>query len=314
MNSQQIEYILTVASLRSFSKAAKKLYVTQPSLSQYIMKTEQRLGFAIFDRSSNPITLTQEGEIFVEYARQFQSLEESLNNRLSDMQNLKSGTLKIGASSFHASYLLAKSIARFNELYNGVEITVTEENDARLLEMVRNGELDVIISAGSYDPALVHTEKLAIERFYLAASSESELAKRLCDYTITAEDIRTDSMRLLTTEEVSFDLLKDTSFIAADFCDFIFKNAGVTPKAALRVRSVETLFSFVNEGLGAALIPDTLIRFGSQSKHPVYFPLDAKISERTISLCSRANGYLTKAAKEYCLILKQLIDIGTWRV
>ena len=318
MNTQQIEYILTVARLKSFSKAAKELFVTQPSLSQYIMKTEEKLGFTVFDRSSSPITLTPMGKVFVEYAKQFQALEESLNNRISDMQNLKSGSLRIGASSFHASCLLAKSIAQFKKEYSGIEISVAEENDRRLSEMIKNGELDIMISAEKVDTAALHTENLAKERYYLAVPSSHSLNKSLGEFSLDADDIKTQSLKLISTPCISLKQAADCSFIisqaARDFEETILKKEEVSPDTALTVRTVETLFSFVNEGLGLALIPDTVIRFGNFSNHPVYYALNPDISQRSLKLCSRANGYFSTAAHQYSLILKQLVDIGTWRV
>jgi hypothetical protein len=66
--------------------------------------------------------------------------------------------------------------------------------------------------------------------------------------------------------------------------------------------------------LGAALIPDTYIRFGNISNHPYYYEIDDTRTENAIVLLSKRNSYLSQAAKEYCMILKQLIGIGTWTV
>ena len=121
MNSLQIKYVLTVASLKSISKAAKKLHVTQPSLSQYIQKIEKQLGFTIFDRSISPLKLTEEGEILIDTANKIQSLEDNMINKISDIANLKTGNLKIGSSSFRASCLLSKSISEFKKSYPGIE-------------------------------------------------------------------------------------------------------------------------------------------------------------------------------------------------
>ena len=107
MTSQQIEYVLAVAEQRSFSKAAQKLYVTQPALSQYVMNIEKQLGVQLFDRSTSPIRLTQAGEAFVRSAEQIKVIEDNLMNELSDIAEIKSGSLKIGASTFRASCLLS---------------------------------------------------------------------------------------------------------------------------------------------------------------------------------------------------------------
>ncbi|MGN0634475.1 MAG: LysR substrate-binding domain-containing protein [Oscillospiraceae bacterium] len=321
MNSQQIEYVLKVAKLRSFSKAAQELYVTQPSLSQFIMKTEQKLGFQIFDRSSSPIGLTPSGEVFVSYAEQFKALEESMNNRLSDIERLNTGTLRIGASSFRASCLLSKSIAEFSRKYSGIKIAVTEDNDASLAEMVKNNKLDVIITAGEHDPTVFHTEELAMERLFLAVPKEHPINDSLGAYLLSEKDIKERSIRLITAPTVEPDVISGLTFIiaenletAAEPLGSLFKYGEKNPSIALRVRTIETAFAFVNAGLGASFIPDTLIRYGTFGEHPCYYAVDPKLSETAIRLCSKKNGYFSNAAKQYCLTLKQLIDIGTWRV
>ena len=115
--SQQIEYVLTLAEEKSFSKAAQKLYVTQPSLSQFIKNLEKELRVPIFDRSTSPIRLTPAGEAFVNAARKIKAIEDELNQQIADLTNLNTGDLRIGTSPFRASCLLPKSIAKFQELY-----------------------------------------------------------------------------------------------------------------------------------------------------------------------------------------------------
>ena len=143
MTPQQIEYVLLVAQLRSFSKAAQKLYITQPSLSKYIINIERQLGTEIFDRSTTPISLTAAGEAYVATARQIKAAQDDLANRIADMQNLRAGTLKIGASTFRTSYMLARSISQFCREHAGVEVSIADNNSENLKEMLRAGQIDL---------------------------------------------------------------------------------------------------------------------------------------------------------------------------
>lgn len=321
MNSQQIEYVLTLAQLKSFSKAAQKLYVTQPSLSQYIMKTEEQLGIKIFDRSTSPIGLTEAGRAYVAYAERVKALDDELANQLADITKVRTGTLKIGASSFRASCLLPKSIAEFCRKFNRISVNIIEGDAERLAESVRNNELDVMIASGGFDERLFHTEELARERLYLAVARDNPLNERLSGCLLTADDIRGQSMKLITTPPISLGALDGERFIFADRGEYsaeelspIFESAKIKPRMSLRVRTLETLFSFVNADFGVALIPDLLIKFGNYAVHPHYYAIDSALCDSKIYLVSRKNGYFSKSATEYCLILKQLVDIGTWRV
>lgn len=320
MNSQQITYVLAVAELQSFSKAAERLYVTQPSLSQYIQKLENQLGMQLFDRSVTPVRLTEAGHAFVEYAEQMQSLETTLQNRLADIRDVRAGSLKIGASSFRASCLLAQSVAEYRRCFEEISVTIAEGEPAELAEQIRCNELDVLIGTGSFDRRIFHTEALATERLYLAVPQDSPLCEALRDCLLTAEDIRTHSMKTLSAPPVPFSSLSDETFVFCDSGEYAedrlrpwLSECGLTPRSALRVHTLETLFSFVNAGFGIGFVPDSMIRFGNYARQPFYCAVDAPQAETRILLISRRSGYFSRAAQEYCLLLRRLVDIGTWR-
>ncbi|MBQ4094958.1 MAG: LysR family transcriptional regulator [Oscillospiraceae bacterium] len=321
MTTQQIDYILAVAEEKSFSKAAARLYVTQPSLSQSVMGIEKSLGVTIFDRSFNPIRLTAAGEIFVETARQIRSLEEGMKNRLSDLESSLSGTLTIGASSFRTGCLLAKSIARFRESFPGISVTVAEDSRERLLEQVKTSQLDVFIGTGQFDKRHFHAEELHKETLLLAVSQSHPFNEKHGDQMLTHEDVQKQTMRFVMAPPLSPKDMSELSFVVTDRGEFskdrlmaVADEGGFTPKISMRARTLETMFSFVNEGFGAALIPDTLVRFGNYRVHPCYYLIDSNCVTESISLVSRKNGYFSNAAAQYSLTLKKLVDIGTWRV
>ena len=135
MTPLQIEYMLVLAQERSFSKAAKLLCVTQPSLSQLILNLEGQLDVQLFDRSTSPIRLTQAGEIFVDAALKMKLEENNMLKRLSDLQELKTGTLKIGTSPFRASCLLSKSIAEFQKQFSAWVNSVSEITKGEVVAM-----------------------------------------------------------------------------------------------------------------------------------------------------------------------------------
>lgn len=321
MTSQQIEYVLTLAEQGSFSKAARRLSVTQPSLSQYIINIENQLGTQLFDRSSSPIRLTAAGQAYVRTAAQIKALEENLHNEISDMSDLRTGSLRIGSTIFRASCMLPRSITEFCHRYSGVNVSVMEAGSQQLLEYVLSGEIDLIVGAGNFDPKLFEAEPLADERLLLAVPHGSELVGKLAATPLTAEDIRSSSMKFLTAKPVELPQLAGEKMIVCDDggeftvekIDGIFSTVGMTPHYALKVRSVESAFAFVMAQFGSAFLPDSLVRFGDVSRHPVYYVLPDALAKTDISLVYRKSGYLTKAAREYALLLKQLVSYGTWR-
>ncbi len=163
MDSQQTEYILAVAELKSFSKAAQRLYVTQPSLSQYIIKTERKLGFAIFDRSVSPVSLTPEGEIFVEYAKRFKALEKNMEKEISRIKNER--IVRLGAERNLTALYLTEALKA--AALNNIRVVLTEDEPHTLKTLLETGALDM---AAAFDDSIEisHAEIIFEDKMCLA--------------------------------------------------------------------------------------------------------------------------------------------------
>lgn len=319
MTSQQIEYVLTLAEEKSFSKAAGRLYVTQPSLSQFIKNLENELHTQIFDRSTSPIRLTGAGEAFVSAARKIKAIEEELSQQIADLTNLKTGELRIGTSPFRASCLLPKSIAKFQELYPGVTIHVLEDITHKLEEAAMEGRIDLFMGTGSFDKTIFHSEELVQEQLYLAVPLGSPLNSGMEAYQVSDHDIKLDTAKLHKTPAVDLSAFQSAQFIflrqnqklyttASEFC----LSAGFNPIVVLFSERIETAFSWALAGIGCTFIPDFLIKFGNYEKHPIYYKLSHPNATRGLYIAYRKNRYLSRVAIEYISLLKQLIGYGTW--
>ena len=320
MNTQQLTYVIAVADCQSFSKAAEKLYVTQPSLSQYIHSIEKQLGVQLFDRSSSPIRLTDAGKLYVSWARRLLTMEEDMNNALSDLMGMQTGSVRIGASSFRVRCLLARSIAEYHEQHPGIHLSIEEADMRQLRELLGAAEIDFAIGTVSFEERNFHTETLAAERLYLAVSPKHPLTAHLPE-PLTATDICQATPRFLRQKPIDLRVAENEVFVAANAGEYdqeslneVCRQSGFAPKIAYRVQTIETVFSFVCANMGIGLLPDSLIYYGNFREHPNYYLLPEDISVFGISLISKRNAYLSKAAEAYALLLKQLVDVGTWRM
>jgi len=320
VTTQQLTYVLAVADCQSFSKAAAKLYVTQPSLSQYIHSIEKQLGVQLFDRALNPIRLTDAGELYVSWARQILAMEEQMQNAISDLAGLQTGSVRIGASPFRVRCLLAQSIAAFHAQYPQIRLDISENDTRTLRDQLTAGEIEFAIGSGSFDEKQFHVETLASERLYLAVSPAHPLTAQLPE-PLSADDICNATTRFLRQRPVDLSSLRDETFVAANAGEYdrehlstVCRDCGFQPKIEYSVQSIETVFSFVCANMGVALLPDSLIYYGNFRKHPNYYLLPDEISGRSILLVSKRNAYLSKATSAYALLLKQLIDVGTWKM
>ena len=169
MDFRKLQYMLKVAEEKSFSKAAQKLYIAQPSLSQYIQKLELQLGVQLFDRSTNPLRLTYAGELYAETAKNILNLKDQLSNQMEDISNFKKGRLTIGLSAFRSTYVMPKILPRFHEKFPGIDVVLVEGNSVKLEELAIKGITDISLMTlpikenfFSYEPILSEKILLAI--------------------------------------------------------------------------------------------------------------------------------------------------------
>ncbi|MDD6827135.1 MAG: LysR family transcriptional regulator [Oscillospiraceae bacterium] len=320
LTPQQIEYVLTVAEERSFSKAAKKLFVTQPSLSKFIINLEASLGVTLFDRSSSPITVTEAGRIFMETANRMKELEEDMTLKMNDLAGLKNGTLKLGTTPFYAANMLLKTVLQFHSKYPDIQITICEDTYPNLEEEILKGELDLMIGSVATDEELFNIEELCTEKLYLAVPRLCDINKKCTAFALESEDIRTNSEKLFTGEYVDLALFRNENFIVRSSRETgynvlkkICKKSGFNPYTVLESNNLDTIFSFVRSNLGVALIPDTFIKFSDVTDHPVYYAIDSPEIEKYIKLVYKKNKYLSRSAIEFGNTLRELIGLGTWK-
>ena len=319
MKSQDLDYVLTLAEERSFSKAAQKLFITQPSLSQFIKNLESRLDVELFDRSTSPIKLTYAGEIYVNAARRIQAILEEMDKQFTDLCNLEIGELIIGTTPFRASCLLPKSIVAFHQKFPGVHIHIVEEREALLQSALLEGNVDLSIMSGPVDEKVFYSETLAEEELYMAVPPDSPFNKGKEEYQITAEDIMMDTRYLSQVNPIDlsfctkekFILLHQEQKVQANLAELL-AIVEFSTENILYTERLETAFFWTLAGIACSFIPDTLIRFGNYKKHPIYYKLNNSLAKRNIIVAFKKNRYLSKAASEYILLLKQLIGYGTW--
>lgn len=316
MNEQQITYFITLVEERSFTKAAKKLFITQPSFSQYIQAIEAQFGTKLFDRSSSPIHLTPEGEAVYKAVCEIRSINENLKEQITSLSNLQAGKLCIGTTPLCGSTLLSKSIKEFHKKYPGIKLSIVEKTLIELQSSILNLECDIAICSGTVSHTNFNTEILATEQIYIGMSPDNPLTQKLTNYKLTAKDIRTNSNALINTPNCPLEAFIQQPYILfngtenmAKCAKNIFDEAGIEPHIC--VRDMHTVFSFVLANMGISFFPDTMIKYGNFKKHPYYYRIQNNFSQQNICLFTKKNRSLSKAAIEYCVLLKEMITCDT---
>lgn len=178
MELRQLKYFIKSAEYLNFTEAARHLYITQSTLSQQIKQLEFELGFTLFMRNSRHIVLTEAGEEFLPFAkRTIQDAEDGVQ-RLYDLQNVKTGMLRVGVT-YSLSTVLTEGVLEFMKRYPGIKLEICYKTVNELLELLRNGKLDFILS---YKPLVdipeIDSMPLFENALAVVVNKEHQLASR----------------------------------------------------------------------------------------------------------------------------------------
>ncbi|MGM0551136.1 MAG: LysR family transcriptional regulator [Bacteroidota bacterium] len=158
MEDFRLRVFLTAAREKSFSKAGKILYISQPAISRHIRELEASLGFPLFRRLGNKITLTRQGEIYYQQAKKVEIAYQNLAMVSSDLNHSPQATLRLGASTTIAQYLIPQHLALYLNRYPGITCFLTNGNTEEIEHLLQNDKIDLGLVEGAHHlPGLTYT-------------------------------------------------------------------------------------------------------------------------------------------------------------
>ncbi|MGD0660041.1 MAG: selenium metabolism-associated LysR family transcriptional regulator [Syntrophorhabdales bacterium] len=143
MNIHHLESFVRIIELRSFTKAAEELGLTQPTVSKQIVDLEQFFQVRLIDRTKRSLALTRAGEILFKHAKDFLSLKRETIEAMASFRGLKSGALRLGASSIPGVYILPPILKAFKGRFGGVDLTLVLSDSQNITDRVENGDVDI---------------------------------------------------------------------------------------------------------------------------------------------------------------------------
>jgi DNA-binding transcriptional LysR family regulator len=301
MELRQLQYMLKVAEERSFSKAAQKLYLSQPSLSQCIQRIEQQLGLPLFDRSTTPLSLTYAGEVFVETARRMLNLNHQLQTQIQEIVDFKKGRLTVGISNTRGSFFLPNILPLFCKKFPGIELILEEGTLAELEDLAMKGVTDLSFVTLPLSTPHFICEPLLTENIVLVVPRSHPL------YKLASNRPPWPQIHLADLREEPFILLKKGRNLRkiADQC---FINSGLNPRIIFESQSPETVLSLVKAGMGITFGTDVLAQFGAFPDQIAFFTLDEPLPSRTFAVVYRKERYLSRAALEFIALTKEILS------
>lgn len=316
------KYIYQVYKERSFSSAARSLYISQPALSAAVSRFEKEMGIKIFDRTKQPVSLTPQGIIYIDAIEEMMSAENTMQRRLRELSDMSYGSLSVGGSSF-ASYALMSSIcASFYKQYPQIRVTLDIGNRGKrdfLSERLKKDEIDLILTYSNDNKWYIY-EPLIEERLIIAMRKDAPWAEKLRIYAVTHEELISGNYDK-TKEIEDLSVFNDVEFIGYESNSIterimtqmmgLYKTVPYTIKNA---RHSEMHYNLMCAGIGAVVIPSLpIIHSQHIDKDVMYFVPKSKEFSRTIYIARThttddnpiiRNFIMT--AKEVCEVIKVL--------
>ena len=292
MNLKQAQYVKTIAECGSITAAAKKLFVSQPSLSQMLRQLEQETGLPIFDRSTSPMRLTYAGEKYLHAAERILAANAELDSQLREIRHEHAGRLRLGISVTRAMQVMPLVMPIFQQQYPNVSLQMTESGSANLEEMLRGGSIDLAFAAlESTSPSLAY-ELLEQETIGVLAGRDAAVTRQNPNGTaLPLEAFRRECFVSLTKGHSS----RITQ-------DKLFRKYGLTPSILLETDALEVGRRVALEAGACMLLPSIYIDGYCYQRKGCFYPLADYENHRHFYACYRKDEFVPQYARDFIQI------------
>lgn len=302
---QDMEYVLEVYQEGSFSRAARKLFLTQPTLSISIHKVEEKIGMPLFERGKQSLELTDAGEIYIKKAKEIRNIENELKSQIDDLAELNSGEIHIGGTQYFNSYVLPPVLSCFSARYPNISLQFTETSSDKLIEMLREGSIHLMFHCGEYDETVFTSQPVFQDYLLLTVPDKFPINRKFREKSLSYNMVvqkfylspNCPGVPLSEFSELPFLLLTQGNNLnerAFGLC----KDAGFTPKIRMEIEQLVTAYRLSSYGLGGTFAPALLIRENPCS-NMAYYKLNSPLTTRYFYAIVRKNSYIKSAISAF---------------
>ena len=292
MNLRDLRYLIALAELRHFGKAAEACFVSQPTLSTQIRKLEEELGVVLVERAPRKLMLTAAGQDVVLRARRIVAEVEQMKESARRSRDPEAGSLRLGVFPTLGPYLLPHVVPQLRERFPQLELLLVEEKSDVLLARLREGKLDATLLALPLHDDQLHAEWLFDEPFVLAAPRQHALASRT-------------SLAMAELSDETLLLLEDGHCLREQALD-VCRLTNAQERTGFRATSLETLRQMVAAGVGVTLLPALSVHA------PIVQPANIRLVPFTAPAPSRQIALVWRKSSALDAFLRTLADtVGT---
>ncbi len=293
MDLDRLKGFVETAREKSFTRAAEKLYLTQPAVSLQVKALEDELGEALFERRGKQILLTEAGRLLFARAEAILEMADRIRQDMADIGQLRTGRLSIGTSDTNCAYVLPPAVKAFRQAHPGVEIRLTDRMSPEVVRLVLEGAVDFGLATLPVTEPRVRTRPLFIREDVAISSATHRLASAK---TVDLHSLADCAMLMLERGSTSRGLM-----------DRMFAAEGLQPYVIMELGSIEVIKRFVEIGLGTAVVPEVSVRDEVRSGRLTAIRVTG-LPVRQVGMVHRDGGRLSRAAAAFIGFLEMHLE------
>jgi LysR family hydrogen peroxide-inducible transcriptional activator len=295
MEIHQLEYFVAVVEMGSFTRAAERCNVAQPSLSQQIIKLEKEIGYRLFDRMGRQVILTRAGRLLLPRAQSILGELQEIKLEMQTEIEEGHGTLTVGFIPTIAPFVLPRVIHRFSKEFPNAQLVVHEDLTDNLIDKVCAGELEVGITSLPIKNKLIKTEELLTEPLFVAASQVYDLVQRA-------------SILVKELDDYPFIALSEVHCLGEQVHTFCYQQE-VNLNIVCHTAQLSTVQNCIALGLGVSLVPQALA-VSAPAEGVVYRGISDVVPKRKIAAATHIRRHTSTLASQFIEIVREEYPVG----
>lgn len=297
MIDHNYEYFLAIADEKSISKAAAKLYISQPSLTKYLKKLEDSVGAVLFSRESHPLKLNPAGELYMDYIKDIIRITKKFEQELLYISSSIAGKVTIGITFWRSSILLPLIFPDFKKKYPNITIELKEGSQQYLLSLLEQGKIDFSLMQLPNKQSSVTFEHLAYEHILFIVNKDNPILKDLqhdLDNEVQVHTLNQNEFLLFIKEP--FVLMKEENQLRQLTQNFLNKYE-IASSPVLETSNVVTAINLVSSGLGVTFVPEAILKHKERSNTLIFFKVDNPPLSWELGIAHKTRSILSKQAQ-----------------
>lgn len=294
LSTKELKAVIALSQTRSFGQAALQVHLSQSALSALIARVEAQLGARLFERTTRAVELTDVGHIFVAHAQELIRDTQRALQAVADTVLLKTGAVSVAALPSLAASIVPQAFAAFSQAYPGVRLSLRDTLSDPAFDLVRNGKVDLALTAADPKQEDLAYEQLTTDEFLLVCRSDHPLCEEVKPIVLQAT-LHLPHISMSNSASVR-------QYLDAELAKYDIK---FTP--AFEVDHIATIGALVVQGLGISALPETAIAL-LQSNQIRCLRLHSPGIQRPLGVVTHRHTPLSASAQTLIRLLKEMLE------